>query len=130
MTDPIADMITRLNNGYLARKQEVVAPYSKVKEAMAKLLVREQYLESTAVDDKESAKKTLVMKLRYIDKKPALTGVKRLSKPGLRRYTSAHKIPRSLGGYGVTIVSTSLGVLSDKEARAKKVGGELLCSIW
>ena len=129
MTDPIADMITRLRNGYLAHKLEVNIPYSKLKEAVAKLLEKEQYVAKVEVRE-EKVQKTLVVTLRYTGKLPAVTGVKRLSKPGLRKYSTTKQIPKSLGGYGVTIVSTSLGILTDKEARKKGVGGELLCSIW
>ncbi len=129
MTDPIADMITRIHNGYLARKSEVEIPYSNVKAAMGRLLERENYVEK-AEEKERDGHKVIMLKLKYNGKQPALTSVKRLSKPGLRRYSGAKKIPRSLGGYGLTIVSTSLGVMSDKEARAKGIGGELLCSIW
>lgn len=129
MTDPIADMLTRLHNGYLARKTEVAIPYSKVKEAMSQLLKKEGYIGEVEVRG-EVAKKELMVTLRYNGKQPAMTGVKRLSKPGLRKYSTVKKIPRSLGGYGLTIVSTSSGVFSDKEARSKGIGGELLASIW
>ena len=129
MTDPIADMMIRIKNGYAARKDEVAIPHSKVKQAIANLLEKQQYI-AEVKEAEEDGHKNIVVKLRYNGKIPAMTGVKRLSKPGLRLYSTATNIPRSLGGYGLTIVSTSAGVLSDKEARAKGVGGELLCSVW
>ncbi len=132
MTDPIADMLTRIHNGYLAHKGEVSIPYSKLKESIAQLLKKEGYVTEVEIkaDEDNAILKNIVVGLRYVGKQPAMTGVKRLSKPGLRKYIAAKKIPKSLGGYGVTIVSTSAGILGDKEARAKGVGGELLCSIW
>lgn len=129
MTDPIADMIIRIQNGYMARKDEVELPHSKVKEAIALLLKRERYVEDVSIADVKP-QKVITMKLRYVAGSPAVTKVKRISKPGLRKYATTTSIPRALGGYGVTIISTSKGVMSDKEARKLGIGGELLCSIW
>lgn len=129
MTDPISDMIIRVKNAYLARKTTVNIPYTKVLHALANLLKEEKYVEEVKVEETKPVK-TLVLTLRYVKRIPAITDVKRISKPGLRRYTTADKIPQTLGGYGLTIVTTSQGVMSDKQARAKGIGGELLCSIW
>jgi len=129
MTDIIADMIIRLQNGYMAKKQEVVVPHSKVREAIANLLKRERYVDDVVIEDVKPQKK-MTLKLLYVNGMPSITKVKRISKPGLRKYSAVNAIPRSLGGYGITIVSTSQGVMTDKEARKKGVGGELLCSVW
>lgn len=129
MTDAIADMIIRIQNGYMAKKDEVVLPHSKVKEAIANLLKAKRYLDDVVVTDIKP-QKTITVKLLYINGMPSVTKVKRISKPGLRKYSTSAQIPRSLGGYGVTIVSTSQGVMSDKDARKKGIGGELLCSVW
>lgn len=129
MTDTIADMIIRIKNGYLARKKSVEIPYSKMNNAIANILVNEKYLDSIEVID-SVPQKTLVAKLRYVGKSPSLTNVKRISTPGRRTYSSVDKLPKVLGGYGVIIVSTNKGVVSDKEARKLGVGGEVLCSIW
>jgi small subunit ribosomal protein S8 len=129
MNDPIADMLIRIKNAYLARKTEVLVPSSNMKEALAKLLVVEQYIESFEKQDTKP-QATLVIKLRYVGKRPALTNVKRVSKPGRRIYEPAKNVKRTLGGYGVTIVSTSMGLLSDKQAKQKNVGGEVVCTIW
>jgi small subunit ribosomal protein S8 len=129
MTDPIADMIIRIKNALLVRHESVEVPHSKMKAALAKLLVDSNYLESVEVKDiKPQA--VLLLKLRYVGKSPAITDVKRLSKPGRRVYAPAHKIPRALGGYGLTLVSTSRGILTDTQARQQNVGGELLCQVW
>lgn len=129
MTDPIADMIIRIKNGYLARKNQVEIPFSKLNGALAKILVREGYLSETETLDTQP-QKTLKVTLKYIGKQPAVTDVKRLSKPGRRAYAPANNLPRVLGGYGICILSTNKGILTDKEARKQNVGGEVLCSIW
>lgn len=129
MTDPIADMIIRVKNAFLASKATVEIPHSKMKEALAKILVAEGYVETFEVKA-TVPQKTIEIKLKYIGKVPAITEVRRLSKPGRRMYATVNDIPRALGGYGVTIVSTSKGVITDKDARKMNVGGELLCQIW
>lgn len=129
MTDPIADMIIRVKNAFLASKATVEIPHSKMKEALAKILVAEGYVETFEVKA-TAPQKTIEIKLKYIGKVPAITEVRRLSKPGRRMYATVNDIPRALGGYGVTIVSTSKGVITDKDARKMNVGGELLCQIW
>ena len=129
MTDPIADMIIRIKNGYLARKKVVSIPHSKMKEAIANILLGEKYLEDVKIES-TAPQKTINVTLRYVGKQPAITDVRRESKPGRRMYRPADQLPRALGGYGVVIVSTNKGVLSDKAARKLGVGGEVLCSIW
>lgn len=129
MTDPIADMIIRVKNAFLASRATVSIPHSKMKEALAKILEAEGYVESFEVKP-TVPQKTIEIKLKYIGKIPAITEVRRLSKPGRRMYAAVGEIPRSLGGYGVTIVSTSKGVVTDKDARKMNIGGEVLCQIW
>ena len=129
MNDPIADMIIRIKNALLARHETVVVPHSRVKELISKILVDTNYVESYQVE-KKAPQDDIVFKLRYVGKVPAITDVKRVSKPGRRVYTSSAKIPRSLGGYGITIVSTSKGIMTGKDAKKQNVGGEVLCQIW
>lgn len=129
MTDPISDLLIRLKNAALAGHEEVRLPYSKMKAQIAAILLEEGYL--TAVEKIEGVPiATLQIGLRYVGRSPAMSDVKLLSKPGRRLYTNVKDIPRTLGGYGVTIVSTNKGVLSDKSARQQNVGGELICQIW
>lgn len=129
MTDPIADMIIRVKNAFMANRAEVSIPHSKVKEAIAKILEAEGYVESFEVEPTKP-QKTINVKLKYVGKIPAITEVRRMSKPGRRVYSTVKDIPKSLGGYGVTIVSTSKGVVTDADARKMNVGGEVLCQIW
>ncbi len=129
MTDPIADMLTRIKNAYLARKAVVSVPSSKVKESLATVLIADGYIEKYEKQDKKP-QADLILTLRYVGKRPAMTDVKRVSKPGRRLYTPAWQLPRTLGGYGSTIISTSQGLMNDKQARAKNLGGELICKIW
>lgn len=129
MTDPIADFIIRIKNAFMANKREVSVPYSKMKKSIADILEEEDYIESVeVVEGKPFAR--IKMRLRYVGRMPAVTEVKRLSKPGRRLYSAVNDIPRSLGGYGITIVSTNKGVMTDAQARKQNVGGELLCQIW
>ena len=128
-TDPIADLITRIKNAHLARHTSVELPYSTVKKAIADILLQEGYV--TEVTVKEAVPfSTLFIALKYVGKLPAINEVKRLSKPGRRLYAPAKQVPKALGGYGITIISTSKGVMTDKRARKENVGGELLCQIW
>lgn len=129
MTDPIADMIIRIKNALMARHDEVRLPHSKLKEAIARLLVEHKYVEAVEVEPTKP-QATLVLTLRYINRVPAISDVKRLSKPGRRLYATVSTIPRTLGGYGLTLVSTSKGVMTGQQARQQNVGGELLCQIW
>jgi small subunit ribosomal protein S8 len=132
MTDPIADMLTRIRNGNVAFHDEVIMPSSKVKEALAKILEREGYIEGFAVDDQSDRpgkKLTIVMKYTP-DRERTISGIKRVSKPGLRVYTKSSDVPRVLGGMGIAILSTNQGLMTDREARQRKVGGEILCHVW
>ena len=129
MSDPISDMLTRIRNGGRALLPAVQMPHSKVKESVAKILKSEGYVADVAVEG-EKSKKTIKIRLRYNGKKNVIEGLKRVSKPGLRKYVGATAIPRVRGGLGVAIVSTSEGVMTDVQARKKNLGGELLCYIW
>lgn len=129
-TDPIADMLTRLRNGIAVRHESVLVSASKPKIALAKILQEEGYIEKFEVT-KDKPQPVIRVWLKYSeDKKPVLTGLKRVSKPGSRVYAKADKIPRVLGGMGIAILSTSRGVMADQEARRLGVGGEVLCYIW
>lgn len=129
-TDPIADMLTRIRNSIAARHEWVLVPASKTKIALAKILQEEGYIESFEVT-KDKPQPVIRVWLKYTeDKEPVLTGLKRVSKPGCRIYAKADKIPWVLSGMGVAILSTSRGVMTDREARRLGVGGELLCYIW
>jgi small subunit ribosomal protein S8 len=129
MTDPISDLISRIKNANLARLQEVVAPHSKMAEAVVKILVANNYLAGYSVKEMKPQSE-LVVQLKYVAKQPVITDIKRTSKPGQRIYAGVHKLPRVLNGYGLSIISTSKGVLSSKEAKTLKVGGEVICQIW
>lgn len=129
MTDPIGDFITRIKNAVMAKHDKIVVPYSRLRESLANILKEEGYVTDVAVD-KSGIFPALVLSLKYVGKMPAVTDVRRLSKPGRRLYAPANKIPRALGGYGITILSTNKGVLTDSKARKMNVGGELLCQIW
>ena len=125
LTDPIADMLTRIRNAHLALHKEVNVPRSKMKEAMASILKQEGYVEDVTVDDRN-----ITIALKYVKGRPAITGLKRISKPGRRVYVGAHQIPRVQNGLGICILSTSRGVLDGMTAHADKTGGELLCEVW
>jgi len=128
-TDPIADIIIRIKNAHMARHATVEVPYSKIKKSIADILVEEGYV-SDAVVKEGTPFDTLVLTLKYIGRLPVINDVKRLSKPGRRLYAPAKQLPRALGGYGITIISTSRGVMTDKKARKENIGGELLCQVW
>ena len=125
MTDPIADMLTRIRNAHLALHKEVSVPRSKMKEAIAAILKQEGYVEDVAVEDR-----SITIQLKYHQGKPAILGLKRMSKPGRRVYVNVRGIPRVQNGLGICILSTSHGVLDGLSAQEAKVGGELLCDIW
>ena len=130
MTDPIADMLTRIRNGLQARHPAVEMPTSKLKVAIAEVLKDEGYIKGYAVSG-EGTIKTLKVELRYVGKnEPVVSGIKRISKPGLRVYAGSTEIPRVFGGLGVSILSTSRGVMSGAQARKQRVGGEVLCHVW
>ena len=128
MTDPIADMLTRIRNGQKARRVAVSMPASKVKEAVASVLKDEGYIPDFAVAG-EGASKSLTIELKYFDGVPVIERIQRASRPGLRIYRGKEDLPKVLGGLGVAIVSTSAGVMSDRQAREKGIGGEVLCIV-
>jgi small subunit ribosomal protein S8 len=128
MTDPIADMLTRVRNGQKARKMSVAMPSSNAKVAVAKVLKDEGYITDFSIEA-DGAKNELTIELKYFEGKAVIEQVKRISKPGLRIYRSMDELPKVLGGLGVAIVSTSAGVMSDKQAREKGIGGEVLCIV-
>lgn len=130
INDPIADMLTRIRNGINARHVKVAMPHSKLKERVADVLTREGFIESFDVVDGQP-RSTLTIQLRYDrNRDPVITGLKRVSRPGLRRYVGADSIPSIRNGLGVAILSTSRGVMTDREARREHVGGELMCTVW
>ena len=130
MTDPIADMLTRIRNALTAKHETVEMPGSNMKRAIADILLKEGYVKDVKyVDDNLSGK--IVITLKYSEgNKSVISGLKRVSKPGLRHYSGAEKMPKVFGGLGTAIVSTSKGIMTDKQAKAANVGGEVLCFIW
>ena len=132
MTDPIADMLTRIRNANVAMHDTVRMPSSKLKESLAAVLVKEGYVEGFRVSDAtDRPGRILEIDLKYTkDRRRTISGVRRVSKPGLRVYTAADKLPRVLGGLGVAVLSTSQGLMTDREARRRRVGGEILCYVW
>ncbi len=132
MTDPIADMLTRIRNANTAMKDTVRMPSSKLKENLARLLEKEGYIEGFSVQPASTRPgNDLEIVLKYApDRTRTIGGLRRVSKPGLRIYVQADKMPRVLGGMGVAVVSTSQGLMTDREARSKRVGGEVLCYVW
>ena len=130
MTDPIADMLTRIRNAALARHDRTEMPYSRLKEHVARVLKSEGFVDDVRVSEGEGHKQLTVV-LRYgRDKQSALDGVRSVSTPGRRVYVRHDRIPRVLSGMGVSILSTSHGVMTDKDARKQRVGGELICEVW
>ena len=128
MSDPIADMLTRIRNGQQARKVSVSMPAAKLKSSVAKVLQDEGYIggfETAEIDGKP----TLTVTLKYFDGKPVIAKIQRVSRPGLRQYSGANSIPDVLGGLGISIVSTSHGVMTGKQAKAQGYGGEIICSV-
>ena len=132
MTDPIADMLTRIRNGNVAFHDEIRMPSSKLKEALAGILQREGYITGFEVlDDSSRPGRQLKIVLKYSpDRKRTISGLKRVSKPGLRVYMGSESVPRVLGGMGISILSTNQGLMTDREARKRRVGGEILCQVW
>ncbi|HEX9817746.1 MAG TPA: 30S ribosomal protein S8 [Patescibacteria group bacterium] len=129
MTDPIADMLARIQNALLAGHSKIEIPHSKIKQAIARILQDNDYIESFEVME-QKPQAVLELKLGYKNKWPKITGIKRISKPGRRLYAGVDRIPAALNGYGITIISTSKGLLTDSEAKKENVGGELLCQVW
>ncbi len=132
MTDPISDMLARLRNAAMARHDVARIPSSKIKRSIAELLQKEGYVSSVSEEEWGPQKrKTITVRLKYDGNHTvAFEGLRRISKPGRRVYVGHNKIPRVLNGLGVSIISTSQGLMTDREARTKKVGGELLCEVW
>jgi len=128
MTDPISDMLTRIRNGQKARMTSVSMPASKAKEAVARVLRDEGYIVDYSTDGKGAAR-SLVIELKYFEGAPVIERIRRTSRPGLRIYRRKEDLPKVLGGLGIAIVSTSAGVMSDREAREKGIGGEVLCIV-
>ena len=129
VTDPIADFLARVRNGVRAQKPEVLIPYSKIKAEIARIFKEEGYISDYSVDT-SGAHPRIKLINKLVDRSSAIAGLKRVSRPGLRRYVGADEIPRVLGGMGLAILSTSRGILSGREARKQKVGGELLAYVW
>lgn len=129
LSDPIADFLTRLRNSAGAQKAETVVPYSKIKVEIARILKEEGYIANYEVDTK-GAFPQIVITNKFVNRTPAITGLKRVSRPGLRRYVGSQEIPRVLGGLGISILSTPRGVVSGREAKKQNVGGELLAYVW
>lgn len=125
VNDPISDLLIQIKNGYRGKLVEVVLPWSRTREDVAKVMVKEGYLESAS-----HTEDNLTLQLKYIGREPVLTDLRRVSKPGRRIYSPVKRLPKVLGGIGVNILSTPKGVVSDKEARKLNVGGEILAQIW
>lgn len=132
MTDPIADMLTRIRNANVVMHDEVRMPSSKQKEALAAVLKSEGYIDNFDVTEQENRPgRVLTLHMRYsTDRQRVISGIRRISKPGLRVYTGAEGVPRVQGGLGVAVLSTSQGLITDREARKRRVGGEVLCYVW
>ncbi|HJX26129.1 MAG TPA: 30S ribosomal protein S8 [Chthoniobacterales bacterium] len=129
VTDPIADLLARVRNGAQAQKVDIFVPYSKIKAEVVRILKDEGYITDYSVDT-EAAHPRIKITNKLVDRTSAITGLKRVSRPGLRRYVGAEEIPRVLGGMGISILSTPRGVMSGREAKKQKVGGELLAYVW
>jgi small subunit ribosomal protein S8 len=130
-TDPIGDMLTRVRNASSARHEKVLVPASNLKARIAEVLKAEGFIQDFVIHKDESHQGAITILLKYgPDREPAISDIKRVSKPGLRRYVPTGKIPRVLNGMGIAILSTSKGLMVDREARKQKVGGELICTVW
>jgi small subunit ribosomal protein S8 len=129
MTDPVADYLTRLRNALQAGHKRVDVPASNLKREITKLLEANKFI-GGFTETKDTAQGVLHVQLKYSDTQPVISGLKRVSRPGLRKYVDANEVPRVLGGLGIAIISTSRGVMTDKQARAQRIGGEVLCEIW
>ena len=132
MTDPIADMLTRIRNANVAFHDDVAMPSSKLKEAVARILEKEGYITGYEIDESPGRPgKRLTIRMKYTnDRRRTISGLQRVSRPGLRVYKKAEQVPRVLGGMGIAILSTNQGLLTDREARERNVGGEVLCQVW
>ena len=131
MTDPIADMLTRIRNGNSAEHDTVVIPASKMKVEIARILKQEGYINGYTVEGETAKDKTITVELKYgPDKQKVITGLKRISKPGLRVYAKGDNVPRVLNGLGIAIISTSKGLMTDRDARKQNLGGEVVAYVW
>ena len=131
MTDPIADMLTRIRNGNSAEHDTVVIPASKMKVEIARILKQEGYIDGYSVEGETAKEKTITVQLKYgPDKQKVITGLKRISKPGLRVYAKGNDVPRVLNGLGIAIISTSKGLMTDRDARKNNLGGEVVAYVW
>ena len=130
MTDPIADFCTRIRNGYSSKKRWIDIPSSVLKKRMSIVLKEEGYIDNVVFVNKEDSKEDIRIFLRYYNESPAITSIEKISKPGKRVYVASDDIPRVLNGLGISVISSSKGVISNKVARELKVGGELLCNVW
>ena len=130
MTDPIADFLTRVRNASRARLAECTAPHSRVKEGLARILRDEGYIAGYADDVDWRGHKVLKVALKYVDGTPALAGIDRVSTPGRRFYARSSEIPRVLNGLGMAVLSTSRGLMRDRDARRQRLGGEIICNVW
>lgn len=129
MTDPVSDYLTRLRNAIQAKHKRVDVPASNLKRELTKLLVANKFI-TGFTEVKDSAQGVLRIQLKYTDGAPVISGLKRISTPGLRKYVDSTSVPRVLGGLGIAVISTSNGLMTDAQARTAKVGGEVLCEIW
>jgi small subunit ribosomal protein S8 len=129
-TDPIADMLTRIRNANRALKPETAVPYSRLKGEIAKVLKREGYIADYYVEKQPRGPQLLKIQLKIVGRERSIVGIQRVSRPGLRRYTPAQEVPRVLGGMGISIVTTSKGVMTGHEAKKANVGGEILAYVW
>jgi small subunit ribosomal protein S8 len=128
LSDPIADYLTRLRNAARANRQDVTVPYSRMKEEISRILKQEGFISGYEVD--RTGRPQIKVALKFINRTPALTGLKRVSRPGLRKYVGSEDVPRVLGGMGISILSTSRGIMTGREAKREHVGGELLAVVW
>jgi small subunit ribosomal protein S8 len=130
LSDPIADMLTRIRNANMAEKKVVAMPHSKAKSEVARILKAEGFIKDYTMEN-DDGKSVLKVFLKFtIDREPVIQGLRRISKPSCRKYVNSEEVPRVLGGIGMAIISTSSGVMTDTEARKKKIGGEVLCYVW
>ena len=131
MTDPIADMLTRIRNGLQAELETVEIPASKMKIEIARILKQEGFINGYSVEGETAKEKTITVELKYgPDKQKVITGLKRISKPGLRVYAKGNDVPRVLNGLGIAIISTSKGLMTDRDARKQSLGGEVVAYVW
>jgi small subunit ribosomal protein S8 len=130
MSDPISDMLTRIRNAGMVSHPELTLPSSKMRQAIASVLKEQGYISDCKVEMDGECKKNLQIALKYVENKPVIAGIKRISRPSLRVYVGSKDIPRVLGGLGIVIMSTPEGVITGREAQKRNVGGELLCYVW